>query len=50
MYITGRVFGVQSDQLHQAQDLVPAVLAVGAELMDIQRLTDDLFDRHTGIQ
>ena len=50
MYITGRVFGVQSDQLHQAQDLVPAVLAVGAELMDIQRLADDLFDRHTGVQ
>ena len=44
------VFGIQSDQFHEVQDLLSAVLLALVEVVDIQRLTDDVLDRHTGVQ
>ena len=48
--VSCRVLRVQSDQFHEAEDLLSALCFVGIEFMDVQGLADDLFDRHTGIQ
>ncbi len=50
MSITGCMLRVQSNQFHQVHDLVMSILLGSVELMYIQRLTDDVFNRHTRIQ
>ena len=41
---------VQTDQIHKVQDLFSAVLLALVEVVDVQGLTDDVLDRHTGVQ
>ena len=48
--VSCRMLRVQSDQFHEAEDLLSALCFVGIEFMDIQGLANDLFDRHTGVQ
>ena len=50
MGIAGRVLRVQPYQAHQLQDAVSPLRAAAVKLMDIQRLADDVFHRHTRIQ
>ena len=41
---------IQSDELHQMHDLVMTFSLGGVELVDVQRLSDDILDRHAGVQ
>ena len=50
MHIPGSVFGIQSDQFHQVQDLLSSLLCICIEFVDIQGFPDDVLDRHAGIQ
>ena len=48
--IPGGVLRVQADQFHEVQDLFMAVFLVLVEVVDVEGLTDNVFDRHTGVQ
>ena len=50
MRVSGCVFCVEADKLHQIHDLVVPLFFVGVQMMDIERLSDDVFHRHSGIQ
>ena len=44
------VLTVQADALEQGDDLVMALLGVGAQVVDVDALADDVADGHTGVQ
>ena len=50
MRIARRVLTVQADIAHQLQNAILTLLLGRIELMDIQRLADDIRNRHAGIQ
>ena len=50
MGIAHGVLGVEADGLHQLHDPLAALLFVGAQLVDVQRLADDVLHRHAGVQ
>ena len=50
MRITGGMLSIQTDHFHEVHDFIVAVLFCRVEMMDIQRLTDDILDGHTRIQ
>ena len=48
--VAGGVLAVQADVAHQLQNALLTLLLAGVELVHVQRLTDDVGDRHAGIQ
>ena len=44
------VLTVQADALEQGDDLVMALLGVGAQVVDVDALADDVTDGHAGVQ
>ncbi len=50
MHIARRVLGIEADQLHQVQNLLPALRLRLVQMMNVQRLPDDILHRHAGVQ
>ena len=50
MGVVAGMLGVQADIVHQLKDLFPALFFVGVEMVDVQRLTDDVLDGHTRVE
>ena len=50
MRVAVGVLTVQADALEQGDDLVMALLSVGAQVVDVDALADDVADGHAGIQ
>ena len=50
MGISGCMFGVEADVIHQFQDLLPSLLLRLIHVVDVQRFSDDVRDSHSGIQ
>ena len=50
MGVAAGMLGVQADIVHQLKDLFPALFFVGVEMVDVQRLTDDVLDGHTRVE
>jgi hypothetical protein len=50
MSISGGVLTVEANAIHQAEDLLHALLAATVHFVDVKRLTDDIGDGHTGVQ
>ena len=48
--VAPRVLGVEADRLHQVEYLLAALLLIGAEAVNIQRLAYDVLDRHARIE
>ncbi len=47
--IAGCMLCVQADQLHQVHDLVMSLLLRAVEVMNVQGLSDDVLDGHSGV-
>ena len=50
MRVARGMLSVESDGCHEVQDFFAALFPVGVELMHIQRLPDNIFDRHARVQ
>ena len=50
MGIAGGMLGIEADIAHQLQDLLVALLFIVIKLMHIQRLADDILNRHTRVK
>ena len=50
MCVARGVFGVEADGRHELEDFLAALGAACVQLMHVQRLSDDVFDRHAGIK
>ena len=50
MRVAVGVLTVQADTLQQGDDLVVTLLGIGAQVVDVDALTDDITDGHAGVQ
>ena len=50
MCVARGVLGIESHGRHELEDFLAALFAVRVQLMHVQRLSDDVFDRHAGIK
>ena len=50
MRVARGMLGVEAHGCHEVQDFFAALFPVGVELMHIQRLPDNIFDRHARVQ
>ena len=48
--VAGGMLGVEADIAHELENALLPFLPAGVELMHVQRLSDDVFDRHAGIK
>ena len=50
MCVARGVLGIESHGRHELEDFLAALFAVRVQLMHVQRLSDDVFDRHAGVE
>ena len=50
MRVARGVFGVEADGRHELENFLPALFAVRVQLMNVQRLSDDVLDGHTRVE